>query len=302
MKLYNKYKQFTEIIQFQELEWYIYFNNKDKILPVIADKEEYIKNNILTPENSGYKIILSTNKNSTDNNFVFHDKKLLFDSISESNLVPKCVKVIRKYKEKEKETSVYFDITYKLDKHCKGKFPSNLFISYGYELQGLYRQYFDIPEINNKFMICSNCNKYTNIPSQKELVNCVKEKFKNKQLKLINENYNYNDINILSFSVDNNMNIYPYCVFDYVYNCNSYFPFLIIMLNTCKLFTLLNYRYEYVVSSDKNLFNFNDDFVQAIFSIKRISRLKGIFMDIDLFRNNDFSFNWNSIFIVISLL
>ncbi|ORX43936.1 hypothetical protein BCR36DRAFT_459264 [Piromyces finnis] len=217
-----------------------YFNNKDKVLSVIADKEECIKNNIpyvqwnnnyyKSLENSGYKIILSTNKNSTDNNFVFHDKKILFDSESESNLVPKCVKVIRKYKEKEK--SVYFNIAYKLDKHCKGKFPSNLFISYGYELQGLYRQYFDIPEINNKFIICSKCNKFINILSQKELVNCVKEKFKNKQLKLINENYSYNDINILSFSVDNNMSIYPYCVFDYVYNCNSSFPFLIIMLNS----------------------------------------------------------------------
>ncbi|ORX42238.1 hypothetical protein BCR36DRAFT_404621 [Piromyces finnis] len=63
------------------------------------------------------------------------------------------------------------------------------------------------------------------------------------------------------------MNIYPYCVFDYVYNCNSSFPFLIIMLNTCKLFVLPNYRYEYVLNSDKNLFNFNDDFVQAIFSM-----------------------------------
>ncbi|ORX50624.1 hypothetical protein BCR36DRAFT_404264 [Piromyces finnis] len=63
------------------------------------------------------------------------------------------------------------------------------------------------------------------------------------------------------------MNIYPYCVFDYVYNCNSSFPFLIIMLNTCKLFTLTNYRYEYVVSSDKSLFNINNDFVQAIFSM-----------------------------------
>ncbi|ORX33467.1 hypothetical protein BCR36DRAFT_61524 [Piromyces finnis] len=324
MKLYNKYKHFTEIIQFQELEWYMYmivkiilnylyllyidfhisynqknkilniplkinynrlfgkyytryFNNKDKVLPVIADKEECIKNNIpyvqwnnnyyRSPENSGYKIILSTNKNSTDNNFVFHDKKLLFDSESESNLVLKCVKVIRKYKKKEKEKYVYFNIAYKLDKHCKGKFPSNLFISYGYELQGLYRQYFDIPEINNKFIICSKCNKYINIPSQHELINWIKEKFKNKQLKLINENYNYNDINILSFSVDNNMNIYPYCVFDYVYNCNSSFPFLIIMLNTCKLFTLTNYRYEYVVSSDKSLFNINNDFVQAIFSM-----------------------------------
>ncbi|ORX43042.1 hypothetical protein BCR36DRAFT_361552 [Piromyces finnis] len=61
------------------------------------------------------------------------------------------------------------------------------------------------------------------------------------------------------------MNVYPYCVFDYVYSCNSSFPFLIIMLNTCKLFTLPNYRYEYVVSLNKSLFNFNDDFVHAIF-------------------------------------
>ncbi|ORX42306.1 hypothetical protein BCR36DRAFT_416187 [Piromyces finnis] len=271
MKLYNKYKQFTEIIQFQELEWYMYmtvnkilkylyllyidfhvsyynrnkvlniplkinynrlfgkyytryFNNK--VLPVIADKEEYIKNNIpyvqwnnnyyRSPENSGYKIILSANKNSTDNNFVFHVKKLLFDSESESKMW--FLYVLKK---------ISFQFIY----------------TYGYELQGLYRQYFDIPEINNKFIICSKCNKYINIPSQQELINCVKEKFNNKQLNLINENYN--DINILSFSVDNNMNIYLYCVFDYVYNYNSSFPFLIIMLYTYNV-TLTKYTKQYI--------------------------------------------------------
>ncbi|ORX42635.1 hypothetical protein BCR36DRAFT_415987 [Piromyces finnis] len=41
------------------------------------------------------------------------------------------------------------------------------------------------------------------------------------------------------------MNIYPYCVFDYVYNCNSSFPFLIIMLNTYNA-TLTKYIKQYV--------------------------------------------------------
>ncbi|ORX51835.1 hypothetical protein BCR36DRAFT_369743 [Piromyces finnis] len=53
---------------------------------------------------------------------------------------------------------------------------------------------------------------------------------------------------ILNYSIDNNMNIYPYCIFDYVYNFNSSFFFLIIMLNTSKSNTLPNCRYEYVMN------------------------------------------------------
>ncbi|OUM59718.1 hypothetical protein PIROE2DRAFT_14689 [Piromyces sp. E2] len=63
------------------------------------------------------------------------------------------------------------------------------------------------------------------------------------------------------------MNVYPYGVLDYVYNFNSSFPFLIVMLNTTKLYTFPNYRYEYVVSSHSNWFNIKDDIVQAIFSM-----------------------------------
>lgn len=304
MVIYNKNKQFTETIQFQDLEWYMYlavkkvlkylylfyidfhinynqkllnvpikinynrlfgkyytryYNNKDKVLPLIADKEDCIKNNITyvqwknnyykAPENSGYTIILMTNKKSTENN----------------NGIPKCVKVVRKYKVKKEV--IYSNISYELNEHCKGKFPSNLFISYSFELQNLYRIYFDITEISSRFITCSKCNTYINIPGQKDLINTVKYLFKHKQLKIINENYNFNDINILSFSIDSNMNVYPYCVFNNVYNFSSFYPFLIIMLNTSKLYTFPNYRYEYVVTSKRNFFDYNDDIVQAIFSM-----------------------------------
>ncbi|ORX41574.1 hypothetical protein BCR36DRAFT_416706 [Piromyces finnis] len=305
MLLYNKYKQFTETIQFQDLEWYMYsavkkvlkylylfyidfhiryyqrnepfstpikinynrlfgkyytryFNNKDKVLPVIADKDYCVENNIpyvqwnsnyyRAPENSGYKIILSTNKKYTDNNGI-----------------PKCVKVIRKYKEKREV--VYFNITHELNEHCKGQFPSNLFISYGFELLHLYRVYFDIPEISSKFTTCPKCNTYISIPSQKDLVNTIKDLLHHNQLKILNKNYSFNDVNILSFSIDNDMNVYPYCVFNHVYSFNPFIPFLIVILNTSKLYTFPNYRFEFVVGPNDNWFNFNDDLVQAIFSM-----------------------------------
>ena len=56
-------------------------------------------------------------------------------------------------------------------------------------------------------------------------------------------------------------------VFNYVYNFNSSFPFLIIVLNTTRLYTLPNYRYEYLVSSKSNWFYLKDDIVQAVFSM-----------------------------------
>jgi len=194
-----------------------YFNNKDKVLPTVADKEYCIKNNIsyvqwnnncyMSPENSGYKIILSTNKKSEDNKGI-----------------PKCVKVIRKYKEKKEV--VYFNISYELNEHCKGQFPSTLFISYGYELLDLYRVYFDIKEIYDKFKICS---------SQKFFLNTLTNLFNRKQLKIVEKDFNFQNINLLLFSIDNDMNVYPYGVFDHVYNFNSSFPFLIIILNTIKI-------------------------------------------------------------------
>ncbi|ORX41442.1 hypothetical protein BCR36DRAFT_252010, partial [Piromyces finnis] len=63
------------------------------------------------------------------------------------------------------------------------------------------------------------------------------------------------------------MNVYPYCVFNNVYNFNSSFPFLIVMLNTSKLYTFPNYRYEYVVGPKDNLFSFNEDIINAILSM-----------------------------------
>ena len=60
------------------------------------------------------------------------------------------------------------------------------------------------------------------------------------------------------------MNIFPYGVINNMYNFNLNYPFLIVMLNTTKLYTFTNYRYEYTVSSYSYLFNFSDDFVQAI--------------------------------------
>ncbi|ORX41415.1 hypothetical protein BCR36DRAFT_416805 [Piromyces finnis] len=235
-----------------------YFNNKDKVLPVIADKDYCIENNIpyvqwknnyyRSPENSGYTIILSTNKKYTDNNGI-----------------PKCVKVIRKYKEKREV--VYFNITHELNEYCKGQFPSNLFISYGFELLDLYRIYFDIPEISSRFVTCFKCNTYISIPSQKDLVNTIKDLLHRNQLKVLNKNYPFNDINILSFSIDNEMNVYPYCVFNHVYSFDPSIPFLIVILNTSKLYTFPNYRYEFVVGPKDNWFNFKDDLVQAILSM-----------------------------------
>jgi len=305
MIFYNKYKQFNETIQFHDLEWYKYltvkkilnhlylfyvnfhinynqrkmlfsipikinynrlfgkyytryFNNKDKVLPIIADKEYCIQNNIShvqwnnncyrSPENSGYKIILSSNKKSDNNSGI-----------------PKCVRIIRKYKEKKEV--VYFNISYELNEHCKGQFPSTLFISYGYELLDLYRTYFDIQEIVSKFKICSNCNTYISIPSQKYFLNTLMNLFNCKQLKILEKDFNFESINLLSFSIDNDMNVYPYGVFNHVYNFNSSFPFLIIILNTTKLYTLPNYRYEYLISSKSNWFSLKDDIVKAVFSM-----------------------------------
>jgi len=226
---------------------------------MIADKEYCIQNNIsyvqwnnnyyISPENSGYKIVLSTNKNSEDN----------------SGGIPKCVKVIRKYKEKKQV--VYYNISYKINEHCKGQFPSTLFISYGYELLDLYRVYFDIQEIYDKFKICSKCNTYISIPSQNYFLNTLMNLFNDKQLKILEKDFNFQNINLLAFSIDNDMNVYPYGVFNYVYNFNSFFPFLIIVLNTTKLYTLPNYRYEYLVSSKSNWFYLKDDIVQAVFSM-----------------------------------
>jgi len=308
MFLYNKYKQFNQTIQFHNLEWYMYvtikkvlnylylfyvnfhlecnqsktllyapltinhnrlfgkyytrfFNNKNNVLPVIADKEYCIQNNIpyvqwnnnyyMAPENSGYKIILYSNKKLEDNN----------------GGIPKCVKIIRKYK--EKTNAVYSNMTYELDEHCKGQFPSTLFISYGYELINLYRVYFDIQEIQSKFKFCTKCNEYISIPSQKYFLNTIMNRFNCKQLKIIEKDFSFKNINILSFSVDNNMNVYPYAVFNNVYNFNSSFPFLIVLLNTTKLYSVQNYRYEYLVSSKSNWFNLKDDIVQAIFLMFR---------------------------------
>ncbi|ORX53732.1 hypothetical protein BCR36DRAFT_284423 [Piromyces finnis] len=65
------------------------------------------------------------------------------------------------------------------------------------------------------------------------------------------------------------MDIYLYCVFDYVYNCISSIPLIIIILNTFKLYTLPNYKYEFVVSSEKKLFTFNDVIFLYFFMYKK---------------------------------
>jgi len=41
-------------------------------------------------------------------------------------------------------------------------------------------------------------------------------------------------INILAFSVDDKSKVFPYALKNYVYNYNSKYPFIIIMLNTSK--------------------------------------------------------------------
>jgi len=82
-----------------------------------------------------------------------------------------------------------------------------------------------------------------------------------------NAKINPKEINILAFSVNDKSIIYPYAVSNYLYNYNSSFSFLVIMLNTTKLYTLSNYRYEFIISSSSNLFCKDDPLVKAIFSL-----------------------------------
>jgi len=210
MNLYNKWKTFTETIQFQEVEWYMYstikiiikylyflyidfhheamiegdlhidipikincnklfgnyytryFNNKDKVLPVIADKEYCDRNNIryvqwkdnyyMAPLNSGYTIVLSTSK-----------------ILNKEVQLPKCVKVVRKYSNKKKVE--YSNLSSSLDENRKGILPPTLFMPYGFELPMLYRVYFDIVGPLNEFKWCPKCYSYIKIPSQENFLN-----------------------------------------------------------------------------------------------------------------------------------
>jgi len=302
MTIYNKYKQFTEIIYFQELEWYMYltvkdilgkiyllyidfhktfiennlfadipiklnynrlfgkyytryFNNKDKILPVIANKEYCDKNNIpyvkwndayyMAPENSGYIITAVNNK------------------IFSSNGVPKCVKVVRRHSNKKQIT--YNNISYEIDENNRGKISSTLFISNGYEIPNLLRVYFDIGNEITEFKTCSKCKTYIKLPSQYECIEYIKNNYmKSKIFK--NSPYD-SDINVLAFSIEDDKTLFPYGVFNYSYNYNSSYPFIIVMLNTTKQYTVSNYRFEFIISDKSNFFDLNDKCVQAIFSI-----------------------------------
>ncbi|KAL6588888.1 hypothetical protein U3516DRAFT_836433 [Neocallimastix sp. 'constans'] len=305
MNLYNKWKTFNETIQFQEVQWYMYstikiivkylyflyidfhnevmigsdlhfnipikinynklfgnyytryFNNKDKVLPVIADKEYCDRNSIryvqwkdnyyMAPLNSGYTINLTTNK-----------------SFNKEGKVPKCVKVIRNAS--NKKNVEYSNLSSHLDENSKGILPPTLFVPYGFELSMLYRVHFDIVDSLIEFKRCPKCHSYIGIPSKENFINSVKNRINNSRY-FENENIDAKKINILAFSVDDNSEVYPYAVSNYLYNYNSSFSFLVIMLNTTKLYTVSNYRYEFIISSSSKLFYKDDPLVKAIFSL-----------------------------------
>jgi len=307
MFLISKYKLFNETIHFRNLEWYIYVSmkivlkyiyllyidfhinyfynkvisfkipikinhnrlfgkyytryyvNNDKVLPVITDEEYCIYHNIpyvqwngnfyKAPEGTGYTITLNKSRNSKDDDGI-----------------PKCVKLIRKKRNNNK--NILSNISYEISNERKGLLPPTLFLSYGYELLNLYRVYFNIEDISAIFKMCPKCYTYLKIPSQAYFIDILKKKFINKQLN-ISEEYNYSNINILSFSVNNDMKVYPYGVLNNTYNFNSSFPFLITMLNTCKVYSRSNYRYEFIKKSRSYFFFINDDCVQAIFAMLR---------------------------------
>jgi len=116
-----------------------HFSNSKKVFPVCADKEYcekiyiYIKciqwndNYYMAHKEKGYTIVFIEKKK----------KKKFFNN--DIVAIHKCVKTIRKYTG-SKQTP-YSNMSYKLDPNSKGKFPPTLFISYGYELTNLFRNY-----------------------------------------------------------------------------------------------------------------------------------------------------------------
>jgi len=330
MNIYSESDPHTEIVEFQNLEWYMYasvkiimnylyllyvnfhiqwelennlstlkvplkinynrlfgkyytrhFNNSDKVLPVCADKEYCEKKNIkclqwndnyyMAPEGTGYTIV-----------FVYKKKFLSNDTMA----IPKCVKIVRKSTGIKR--TPYTNISYELDPNSKGKFPTKLFISNGYELFDLFRNYLnteDDPSI--QFGMCPCGKTYINIPNQLNII-----KFMKRKVKMLFHSNNQNDgpldfnqndikklkeftsdeeeqvkINVLAFSVNDKSEVFPYAVKNFVYNYNSNYPFIIIMLNTSKKYTLPNYRYEYIATETSKLFYMRDKCVQALFSL-----------------------------------
>ena len=142
--------------------------------------------------------------------------------------------------------------------------PPTLFMSYGFVLSILYRVHFDIVYSLIEFKRCPKCHSYIRIPSKENFINSVKSRIDNSRY-FKNKKIDPKKINILAFSVNGNSEVYSYAVSNYLYNYNSSFSFLIIMLNTTKLYTVSNYRYEFIISSSSNLFCKDNPLVKAIF-------------------------------------
>jgi len=191
--------------------------------------------------------------------------------------IAKCVKILRKSTGIKR--APYTNISYELDPNSKGKFPTKLFISDGYELFDLFRNYLNTEDDSSiQFGMCPCGKTYINIPNQLNII-----KFMKRKVKMLFHSNNQNDgpldfnqndikklkeftsdeeeqvkINVLAFSVNNKSEVFPYAVKNFVYNYNSNYPFIIIMLNTSKKYTLPNYHYEYIATETSKLFYMRD--------------------------------------------
>jgi len=120
---------------------------------------------------------------------------------------------------------------YEIDENNRGKISSTLFVPNminGYEIPDLLRVYFDIKNEITEFKACSKCKNYIKLPSQYECIKYIKNNYKKSKI-FKNSPYG-TDINVLAFSIENDKIFYLYGVFNYSYNYNSSYPFLIVML------------------------------------------------------------------------
>ncbi|KAL6621154.1 hypothetical protein U3516DRAFT_862998 [Neocallimastix sp. 'constans'] len=169
-----------------------YLDNKDKVLPVIADKEYYDRNRIryvqwkdnyyMAPLNSGYTINL-TNKN-----------------FNKEAKVPKCVKVIRNVS--NRKNVEYSNLSSPLDENSKGLLPPTLFMPYGFKLSILYRVHFDIVDSLIVFKRCPKCHSYFRIPSKENFINSMKSRIDNSRY-FENEKIDAKKINYFSLFLSN---------------------------------------------------------------------------------------------------
>ena len=97
----------------------------------------------------------------------------------------------------------------------------------------------------------------------------------------------------MAFSIDKNKNIFPYAVKNYVYNFDSDLSFIIIMLNTSRM-----YRYEYITLGNSKLFTVNDNCVKAILSMYK--KFDITIVDDSLYKSCLYQFVNNSVTILVA--